>query len=227
MEHEIWGGNLPAVTMKLSRGESVCTQSGGMCWMTDQIDMMTNAKGGVLKGLGRLLTGDSLFIATYTARTDGQEITFSATIPGEIKMFEIGNGYEIVAQKGAFLCSEPDVEITTDFTVGIKGGLFGGEGFLLQRYKGNGKVFCELDGSIREIDLAPGQTYKVDTGNVAAFEGTVTYSVEFVKGFKNLLFGGEGLALTTLTGPGKIWLQTMAIDELASRIIPFVPQKSN
>ncbi len=226
MRYEVWGNMMPAVTFGLEPGESIYTQSGGMTWMTDQVEMTTNMKGGLMKGIGRMFSGESLFMATYTSKAPNQEITLASAVPGEIKMFEITPGYEIVAQKGAFLCATPGVEIKA-FITNVKGGLFGGEGFILQQYTGQGLVFCELDGAIREIELQPGQKMVVDTGNVAAWESRVTYSSQMVKGFKNILFGGEGLFLTTLTGPGKIWLQTISIAELAGRILPYMPAARN
>jgi uncharacterized protein (TIGR00266 family) len=222
MRYNIWGDPMPAVTIGLDRGESIYTQSGGMSWMTDRIDMATNMRGGFMKGLGRILSGESLFMATYTAYENGQEITLASTAPGEIRVFEIRPGQEIIAQKGAFLCATPGVEIRNN-VMGFKSGLFGGEGFILQAFTGQGLVFTEMDGSIKEMQLRPGEVIRVDTGNVAAFEGSVGYSAETVKGFKNVLFGGEGLFLTTLTGPGRVWLQTMPVSALAQRIIPFLP----
>lgn len=227
MQYEIWGGQMPAVTMQLNAGESVYTQSGGLSWMSDGISMETNMKGGFGKALGRMFSGESLFMATYTAQRPGASITFASSMPGEIKVLEVGPGREYIAQKNAFLCADPNVAISVAFgRGGVKGAIFGGEGLIMQRYSGQGLVFLELDGAIREYDLAPGETLKVDTGNVAAFEASVNYSAEMVKGFSNILFGGEGLFLTTLTGPGKVWLQTMSTAELAARIIPFLP-KSN
>lgn len=222
MRYEVWGGMMPAVTIGLEAGESIYTQSGGMSWMTEQMEMTTNMQGGLMKGIGRMFSGESLFMATYTAKAPNQEITLASAVPGEIKMFEIKPGYEIIAQKGAFLCATPGVELKA-FLTNVKGGLFGGEGFVLQHYTGQGLVFCELDGAIREIELQPGQKMVIDTGNVAAWESTVTYNSQMVKGFKNMLFGGEGLFLTTLTGPGKIWLQTISISELAGRLLPYMP----
>lgn len=221
MQYEIWGGMMPAVTLKLEQGESIYTQSGGMSWMTSGINMETNMSGGLGKGLGRMFSGESLFMATYTSQAPGQEITIASTIPGEILKFEINPSYRIVAQKGAFLCATPGVELSA-FVNKAKTGFFGGEGFVLQQFTGNGTVFCEVDGSVREMDLAPGQKMIIDTGNVVAWEASVTYDTQTVKGFKNILFGGEGLFLTTLTGPGKIWLQTMSKSELAGAISPFL-----
>ncbi|MBQ8982845.1 MAG: TIGR00266 family protein [Lachnospiraceae bacterium] len=226
MQYEVWGDMMPAVTLSLEAGESIYTQSGGMSWMTDQIEMTTNMSGGFMKGLGRMFSGESLFMATYTSKAPGQQLTIASSVPGNIKVFEISPSYSIVAQKGAFLCAQPSVELAA-FVTNARGGFFGGEGFVLQQYKGQGLVFCELDGSIREVNLAPGEKLVIDTGNVAAWESTVTYNSQMVKGFKNVLFGGEGLFLTTLTGPGKVWLQTMSISELAKALIPYLPKPTN
>lgn len=223
MKYEVWGNMMPAVTIGLEAGESIYTQSGGMSWMTEQMEMTTNMQGGLAKGIGRMFGGESLFMATYTAKAPNQQITLASAVPGEIKIFEIKPGYDIIAQKGAFLCATPGVQLKA-FVTNVKGGFFGGEGFILQQYTGQGLVFCELDGAVREIELAAGQKLVIDTGNVAAWESSVTYNSQMVKGFKNVLFGGEGLFLTTLTGPGKVWLQTMSISELAKRIIPYVPR---
>ena len=227
MRYEIWGETMPALTVTLDRGEGIYTQSGGMSWMSANVRMETNTRGGFLRGLGRSLSGNSIFMATYTALYDGEQVTIASTMPGHIKVFEIGPGREIIAQKGAFLCATPQVDVRSDVAAGLGGGLFGGEGFILQRFCGTGLVFCEMDGCVREYDLLPGQTMKVNTGNVAAFEPSCRYSVERVRGFKNFLFGGEGLFLTTLTGPGKIWLLTMTVAQLANRIVPYVPSSGN
>ncbi|HOC06441.1 MAG: TIGR00266 family protein [Bacillota bacterium] len=226
MQYKIFGDSLPAVTITLNRGESLYTQSGGMTWMSDNFTMDTNMKGGLLKGLGRMLTGESLFMATYTAQADGAEITFASTFPGSIVAADISQG-NIIIQKSAFLCAQPTVELSMYVTKGITSGLFGGEGFLLQRLAGQGMAFFEVDGTCVEKELAPGEVLKVDTGNVAAFQESVGYNVERVKGFKNVLFGGEGLFLTKLTGPGKVWLQTMPLTRFASRLIPFLPRKED
>ena len=226
MRYDIFGGNLPAVTVHLENCEAIYTQSGGMTWMTAEINMETNMKGGLMKGLGRLLSGDSLFMATYTATGNGQSITFASTFPGNIIALDVAQG-PYVCQKSAFLCAQPNVELSMYVAKGVKGGLFGGEGFILQELKGQGMAFLEIDGSVKEIDLAPGEKLKVDTGNVAAFEERVKYSAETVKGFKNILFGGEGLFLTTVEGPGKVWLQTMTAPSLASKLVPFMPFKKD
>lgn len=223
MEYEIFGGMLPAVTIRLAKGESIYTQSGGMSWMTDGMRMETNMKGGFAKGLGRMFSGESLFMATYTADKPDQSITVASSFPGEIRCLELGKGVDYVCQKSAFLCAEPQVHLAAELVKGLGGGLFGGEGFVLQRLSGSGLAFVELDGSVQEYNLASGERLIVDTGNVAMYESTVKYSIERVKGFKNILFGGEGLFLTTLEGPGKIYLQTMTLSGLAGRLIPYIP----
>lgn len=224
--YEIFGENLPAVSIKLNRGESIFTQSGGMTWIDAGIEMDTNVKGGMMKGLGKMLSGESLFIATYTARQDNSEIVIASNFPGAIEAFDLSGGKEIIAQKSAFLCAESGVNVQAHLSKGLGRGLFGGEGFILQKFNGNGIVFVEIDGSLKQRYLQPGESIKVNTGNVAAFESSVDYNIERVKGFTNILFGGEGLFLTTLTGPGNVWLQTMTISGLANRLIPFMPTPS-
>ena len=226
MQYKIFGDNLPAVTIMLNPGESIYTQSGGMNWMTSGVQMQTNVKGGLLKGLGRMLTGDSLFIATYSATAANQEVTIASTFPGAIIAVNPAGG-DVIAQKSAFLCAESGVTVSAHVVKNLGAGLFGGEGFVLQRLSGNGLVFLEIDGAICEKTLAPGESLIVDTGNIAAYEASVQYEVTMVKGFQNLLFGGEGLLNTRLTGPGKVWLQTMTMPGFAKRIIPFLPTPSN
>lgn len=227
MRYDVFGGMLPAVEIALDKGESIYTQSGGMAWMTDGLTMETNTKGGFLKGIARSFSGDSMFMVTYTANNDNQKITFAAASPGEIMPLNIDASHEYIAQKGAFLCAENGVNLNAVFTKSFGAGLVGGEGFVLQELSGNGTAFLELDGSLKEIDLAPGERIKVDSGNVAFFEKSVGYTVETVKGFKNVLFGGEGLFLTVLTGPGKVWLQTISLGEFASKLRKYIPTKSN
>lgn len=225
MEYKIIGEVLPAVELKLQPGEAVCTQSGGMAWMSDGFQLDSNVKGGLMKGFGRMLTGESLFMATYTATRPGSQIAFAATVPGKILAVNVSD-HKLICQKGAFLCAETSVELKTAFTKKISGGFFGGEGFILQELDGNGIAFLEVDGDVIEKDLAPGEVFKVDTGNVFAFEKGVGYEVEMIKGIKNMLFGGEGLFLTKLTGPGKVYLQTMNFAEFTGRIANGIPTKN-
>ncbi len=225
MQYTIFGDQMPAVSIRLEPGESIYTQSGGMAWMQDGITMETNMKGGFGKALGRMFSGESLFMATYTAQRPA-EITLAASLPGEIHAVEVRPDRAYIAQKNAFLCATPGVQISARVN-SVKAGLFGGEGFVLQQLTGEGLAFLELDGTIVEYDLAPGERLIVDSGNVAFFEAQVGYNAEMVRGFKNILFGGEGLFLTTLTGPGRVWLQTLTASELAGRLIPYLPKSSS
>lgn len=224
MEYRILGDVLPAVEVRLRQGEAMCTQSGGMAWMSDGLQLDSNIKGGLMKGLGRMLSGDSLFLATYTAVRPEATIAFATTVPGKILPINVGE-QGLICQKGAFLCAQTSVDLKVVLTKKISGGFFGGEGFILQELGGDGMAFLEVDGDVVEKDLAPGEVIKVDTGNVFAFEKSVSYEIEMVKGVKNILFGGEGLFLTKLTGPGKVYIQTMNFAEFTGRIASGIPSK--
>ena len=223
MKYTIVGKEIPAVEFQLNQGETIFTQSGGMSWQTDGIEMTTNARGGVLKGLGRMFAGESMFMAHYRAHRDGASIAFAATVPGSVVPVDVEQSGGIIIQKGAFLCAEDTVELETVFTKKLSAGFFGGEGFILQRLEGRGKAFREIDGDMVQKDLQPGEVLKVDSGNVAAFSSTVSYEVETVKGMGNILFGGEGLFLTRLVGPGRVILQTMNFADFAGRIAARIP----
>lgn len=227
MRYKIIGDVMPAVSMLLEPGESIYTQSGGMTWMSDGFTMDTNMRGGFAKGLGRMFSGESLFMATYTSTRPSSEICCASSFPGNIIALEVAPGKEYICQKGAFLCAQPGVQLSTTMSRNAGAGFFGGEGFVLQRLAGSGMAFLELDGTIVEKTLAPGEIIKVDTGNVALFEASVSYEIERVKGFKNVLFGGEGLFLTVLRGPGKIWLQTINAAQVAGRIMPYISKNSD
>ncbi len=223
MKYEIRGGNLPVVLMELDRGESVFTESGGMGWMSNDIDMSTNMEGGLFGGIARKLAGESLFMTTYTSRANGSTIAFPSSMPGKIVDMRLASGQSIICQKKTFLCAERSVNLEMHFRKKLGTGLFGGEGFILQRVTGPGMAFMEIDGEVVEYELAHGEILKVDTGHIAMFEPSVDFDIEMVKGFKNIFFGGEGLFLAKLRGPGKVWLQTMPIMNLAREIIPFIP----
>lgn len=201
------------------------TQSGGMAWMSEGVEMDTNTRGGLLKGVGRMFAGESLFMANYTASKPGATIAFASTVAGEIMPLDVGATGGMICQKGAFLCAEPNVNLSIALTKKISSGLFGGEGFILQELSGNGMAFLEIDGDRIEKTLEPGEVLKVDTGNVVAFEKGMRYEVEMVKGIKNILLGGEGLFLTKLVGPGKVILQTQNFAEFAGRIARMIPSK--
>lgn len=225
MNYEIIGKVVPSVEVSLSRGESMFTQSGGMFYQTEGIKMDTNTKGGLLKGIGRMFAGESMFMATYTAMQDAR-IAFASTVPGSIIPINVSEG-RFTIQKGAFLAAESSVELKTIFNKKMGTGFFGGEGFILQELRGRGTAFLEIDGDAIEMNLAPGEVIKIDTGNLVGFEDSVRYEVELVKGIGNILFGGEGLFLTKLTGPGKVVLQTMNMNEFALRVGSYIPTSSN
>lgn len=226
MQYKLVGNTMPAVEVMFDApGESMYTQSGGMAWMTEGIKMDTNTKGGLLKGVGRMFAGESLFMATYTAEQAGARIAFASTVAGEVLPINIGETGGFICQKGAFLCDEPTVDLSVAFTKRFSSGFFGGEGFILQDITGKGMVFLEIDGDKVIKELAPGEVIKVDTGNVVGFEKTVTYEIETVKGLKNIFLGGEGLFLTRLVGPGKVILQTQNFNDFAGRIASRIPSK--
>lgn len=225
MQYEIVGNTVPAVEVTMNRGESMYTQSGGMVWQSEGIEMKTNTKGGLMKGIGRMLTGESLFMATYSAVADGVKIAFGSTVPGDVIPVNLAGTPGIIAQKRAFLCAEEGVDVSVTLTKKFSAGLFGGEGFILQDISGNGYVFLEVDGDQVVRELGPGEVLKVDTGNVVAFDKTVRYEIETVKGLSNIFFGGEGLFLTKLTGPGRVVLQTQNFNDFAGRIISMMPSR--
>lgn len=223
MQYRIVGNVMPAVEMRLEYGESVYTQAGGMAWMNDKITMQTNTRGGFMKGLGRMFAGESMFMATYTSAAPGGEIAFSATVPGEIVPIDVGSYRGLICQKGAFLCATNQVSLNVVFTKRLSAGFFGGEGFVLQQLGGSGMAFLEVDGNKVEKVLAPGEVLRVDTGNVVAFESTVGYEIETVRGGMNMFLGGEGVFLTRLVGPGRVILQTQNFAEFCGRIRPYMP----
>lgn len=226
MNYEIKGSPFPVVVCSLNGGESVICQKGAMVWMSENMKMKTSAEGGLGKLVSRALSGESVFHNTYTAEGSDGLIAFGTSKPGTILTFDITPSSNIVAQKGSFLASEPTVNFETFFQKKLGAGFFGGEGFILQKFTGNGKLFMEIDGSVVEYSLAPGQSMLIDTGFLAAMEATCSISIDQVKGLGNAIFGGEGLFNTKVTGPGRIWLQTMPINQFAQSIIPYIPAKS-
>ena len=228
MNYKLIGETVPLVEMTLNKGETVYTQSGGMAYQTEGITMKTNARGGVMKSIGRMFAGESMFMANYTAEKDGAIVAFASTVPGSVVPINIEdhpNG--LIMQKGSFLCAEDSVSTSITLTKKFGAGLFGGEGFILQKAEGSGLVFLEVDGDIIEKDLAPGEVLKVDTGNVVAFDSKVSYEIETVKGLGNIFLGGEGLFLTRLVGPGKVILQSQNFKDFAGRILGFMPTRGN
>ena len=226
MEYRVMGETVPAVEFKLNRGESIYTQRGGMTWKTQNVSMKTNTNGGIMKGLGRMLVGESIFMSTYTADSDEGVLAIGSTVPGAVVPVNLADYPSgLIFQKGAFLCAEPSVTCKIELTKKFSAGLFGGEGFILQSASGSGNLFLEVDGDKIEMELAPNQVLQVDTGNVVAFEKTVKYEIETVKGLSNIFLGGEGLFLTKLTGPGKVVLQTLNFNDFAGRILSLQARK--
>ena len=226
MVYEIKGGSFPIVICTLQQGETMKNETGAMAFMTSNMKMETNTGGGLLKGLGRALAGDTIFLNFFTAQSDNEKIGFSACTPGKIMPIRLNGSNTIIGQKNAFLAAEESVDVDIYFKQKLGAGLFGGEGFVLQKFTGNGILFLEIDGEVIEKDLQPGEKLLVDPGHIAAMEETVDFDIERVKGAKNILFG-EGLFFSKLTGPGKVWIQTMPISKLAEAIIPFIPTKSD
>lgn len=220
MQYELKGGAFPVVVCRLNSGESMITEKGSMVWMTPNMEMTTTG-GGIGKMFSKALTGESMFQNIYTARGEGM-ITFGSSFPGQILPLEVTPGKSFILQKSAFLASETGVQLSMHVNQKLGAGFFGGEGFIMQKLTGNGIAFAEVDGELVEYTLAPGEQLVVDTGYVMGFELSVSMNIQQVKGLKNMVLGGEGLFNTVLTGPGKIWLQTMPISGVAAAIQPFL-----
>mgnify|MGYP003375639532 FL=1 len=215
MEYQIEGAPLPVVICQLEAGETMLTERGSMSWMTPNMKMETSTNGGLGKAFGRMLSGDSIFQNRYTA--------FASSFPGSIRAFDIGPGRELVVQKSGFLASEAGVQLSVFFQKKLGSGFFGGEGFIMQKLSGRGIAFTEFDGHIVEYDLDPGESLVVDTGYLAAMDATCSMDIQAVPGLKNMVFGGEGIFNTIITGPGHVYLQTMPISQVAGVLRPFMP----
>ena len=226
MKYEIKGGSFPVVICYLENGEKMITEKGSMCWMSPNMQMETKG-GGLGKMFSKAFSGESMFQNQYTARGGQGMIAFNSSFPGEIKVVEIAPGQEMIVQKSAFLAAEAGVELSIHFNKKLGAGLFGGEGFIMQRLSGRGIAFVEIDGDLMEYNLKDGQSIVVDTGNVAGFEPSVKMDIQTVSGAKNMIFGGEGIFNTVLTGPGRVWLQTMPIINVANAIRPYIPTGGN
>lgn len=222
MNYEIKGTPFPVVICKLASGERMITEKGAMVWMSPNMEMST-VGGGLGRMFSKAFSGESMFQNIYTARGGNGLIAFGSSFPGQILAIDIGPGKEVILQKTAFLASEPGVQLSMHFNKKLGAGFFGGEGFIMQKLSGRGMAFAEVDGELVEYSLGPGQQMIVDTGNVLGFESSVAIDIQQVKGLKNKLLGGEGFFNTVLTGPGKIWLQTMPISSVASSIRPYIP----
>jgi uncharacterized protein (TIGR00266 family) len=227
MRYTIQGTTLQTLDIFLNSGESIFTESGGMAWMKGNIDMSTTTRGGLLKGLARSLAGESLFLTSYTCKSGEAMITFTPEAPGSILPVELGADESRICQKDAFMVAQDSVSLEIHFRRKLGSGFFGGEGFVLQKLTGPGIAWAEIAGEVREYYLQAGETMKVDPGHIAMYEPSVNYDITRVKGVKNIFFGGEGLFLASLTGPGRIWLQSLPLSNLASKLMQYMPAKSS
>lgn len=231
IDYQIVGSVLQAVILQIEPGQQIYSETGGMAWMSGNVTMNTNAGGGG-GGLGgmlggmvkRAVSGESLFIVDYSVSGGRGLIAFASEFPGKIVPLNLAAGQQMICQRDSFMVAEKSVSLDMHFRRKLGSGLFGGEGFVLQKLTGPGLAFVELDGEVVEYTLEPGQVLKVDTGHVAMFEPTVQFDVEMMRGFKNILFGGEGLFLATLRGPGRVWLQTMPLVNVAKKIAEYLPR---
>ncbi|MEN6479628.1 MAG: TIGR00266 family protein [Anaerolineales bacterium] len=227
MRYEIVGSVLPSVDVYLQAGESVYTERGGMAWMRGDVQMETNARGGLMAGLGRKLAGESIFMTTYTCRSGEAMVTFTPEAPGRIMAFNLQAGQSLICQKDAFMLAQTTANIEMHFRKNLGSGLFGGEGFVLQKVSGPGMVFLEIAGDVRDYVLQPGEVMRIDPGHIAFYETGMAYDIASVGSLKNALFSGEGLFLATITGPGHVWLQSMPVSNLAEAIKKYIPTKSS
>jgi uncharacterized protein (TIGR00266 family) len=224
MNYEISGTVMQTLSISLSPGESVFAQTHGMAWMTDMIDMDTHTGGGMFAGIKRALGGGSFFITDYRARGKG-EVAFAPRFPGQIIACKLGPGESLVCRKETFLCAERGVTLDIVLQQKLGAGFFAGEGFILQKVTGPGTVFLDLSGEVIEKDLGPGERLRVHAGHIGMQEPSVSTDITMVGGFRNVIFGGEGLFLAALTGPGKVWLQSMPVMNLAEEIARYLPSE--
>lgn len=223
MRYEIKGETLPVVVCYLEDGEVMITERGSMSWMSPNMKMETTSNGGIGKALGRMFAGEALFQNRYTATGGNGMIAFASSFPGQIRAWDITPGNEIIVQKSGFLAAESSVELSVFFQKKLGAGFFGGEGFIMQKLSGQGTAFLEFDGHVVEYELQPGQQIVIDTGYLAAMDATCSMEIKTVPGLKNMVFGGEGVFNTLITGPGRVWLQTMPISGVAAQILKFMP----
>lgn len=227
LNYKIEGGHLPVVICYPEPSQTLCCESGAMSWMSPNMHMDTNSGGGVKKALGRFFSGESLFMNEYTAQGSTGMIAFASRFPGSIIPYEVTPGNEIIVQKKGFLAMEKGLDLSIYFQRKLGKGFFGGEGFIMQKVSGNGLIFLEIDGHCVEYTLGAGESIILDTGYLAAMSATCTMDIETIKGAKNIFFGGEGLFNTKVTGPGKVYIQSMPIWQIAQELIPYMPTATN
>ena len=222
IKYEIEGGHLPVVICYPKSGETICTESGAMSWMSPNMKMDTNTGGGIKKVFGRLFSGESIFMNEYTAEGGDGMIALASCFPGSIIPFHVTPDNGIIVQKQGFLAMEKGLELSVFLQRRLGVAFFGGEGFIMQKISGEGMAFIEIDGHCKEYDLKEGETIIVDTGYLAAMSESCTIDIETVNGIKNVLFGGEGIFHTRITGPGKVYLQSMPVSHLAEKLSPYL-----
>jgi uncharacterized protein (TIGR00266 family) len=222
IRYEIEGGNLPVVICYPEVGQTLCTESGAMSWMSPNMKMETNTGGGFKKAFGRLFSGESIFMNEYTPVDGRGMIAFASSFPGSIIPYQVSPGNGIIVQKRGFLAMEKGLDLSVYFQKKLGKGLFGGEGFIMQKITGSGMVFIEIDGYCKEYDLRAGESIIVDTGYLAAMSESCTMDIQTVQGAKNIFFGGEGLFHTRISGPGKVYIQSMPVINTAAAISPYI-----
>ena len=222
INYQIEGGNLPVVICYPEAGQTLCTESGAMSWMSPNMQMTTNTGGGVKKMFGRMFSGESLFMNEYTAQGGQGMIAFASSFPGTIIPYQVTPNNGIIVQKRGFLAMEKGLELSVYFQKKLGKGFFGGEGFIMQKITGNGMVFLEIDGYCKEYNLGVGQSIIVDTGYLAAMTDSCTMDIQMIQGAKNVFFGGEGLFNTVITGPGKVYIQSMPAINTAQSLSPYL-----
>lgn len=225
MEYKIHGTVMQTLDVQLRKGEAIYTESGGMAWMRGDISMETSTRGGIMAGVGRMLSGDSLFMTNYTCQSSEGLVVFTPEVPGKVLAMTLTSGETLICQRDSFMCAQDSVKLEMHFRKKLGAGLFGGEGFILQKITGPGMAFIEIPGEVREYALTAGDEMKVDPGHIAMFEPSVNYDITRVKGLKNIFFSGEGLFLANLKGPGKIWLQSLPLSNLAAKLSRYMPTK--
>ncbi len=227
LKYTIEGGSLPVVICYPQAGQTICTESGAMSWMSPNMVMQTNTGGGFKKMMGRFFSGDSIFMNEYTPQGGDGMIAFASSFPGSIIPYQVTPGNGIIVQKRGFLAMEKGLELSLYFQKKLGKGFFGGEGFIMQKVTGNGLVFLEIDGYCKEYELGVGQSIVLDTGYLAAMSESCTMDIQTVPGVKNMLFGGEGVFNTVVTGPGKVYVQSMPVINTASALSPYLQTNSS
>lgn len=226
LRYHILGTIQQTVGVELAPGQVIFSEAGALSWMTATVAMNTHSGGGLGGMLKRAVSGASLFIIDFASTGGPGQVSFSTDFPGKVLPFDLEAGQSVTMHRHAFICAEKSVTLDIAFTRKFGAGLFGGEGFVLQRLTGPGIVFAELDGDAIEYHLQPNQVMRIEPGHVAMFESTVTFDIEMIKGMTNILMGGEGLFLATLRGPGRIWLHSMTVSKMAHRVAEYLPMKS-